>query len=217
MPRKRKEAIQLSSSTPVAAHGSIALWIFKGTNVGVGESNTVHYHQRAPQLYHPVDVIAPFIVAASKIVRPTTIEKLRSGPDFKGSGVPVPGIGYTHPRYATTESVNLSANALVRSVPPCDPITRFDALLWAFWSELQYGPFRPDRRVKARTKTGGQPLNTAFVWEFMDDIDGPLHVAFTAYDARGQPVPFLTVASCPVDQFAVDINTSSTLTTLAGL
>lgn len=194
-----------ASKKHVAVHGLYAAWRFR-----CGEDQYL-YHQMAPQLYHPVDAVAPFVVAAAAVKRPTSFEDLRAGNCL----LPVPGAsGPVSPRFDSTESWRNSAKIASQFQPPCEPIVRFDALLWAYWEALHYGPYTLRRRPGA----GGldRPAGAALVWEFVDN--GPdVLVGFTAYDKNGLPYPWLTVSPCPAEEFAVAIRTDDTLSSLAGL
>lgn len=193
-----------------ACNGQYAVWNFSD---GSPDAVPVVYHQSAPQLYHPVDEIAPFLAAVVDIPRPVTIRELWE----RGYPVPIPGVSDPTewmPRYKTIDGYQ-TASMWATGRPPVDPIRSLDALVWAFWDGIKFGPYRPSTR-RTRGGTSRRPAGAAVVWDVLDTPDG-VKLGFTAFDKDGQPSPWLTVAPCAPAEFVVLIRTDDTLSALAGL
>lgn len=200
----------MSTGNPLIAYGSWAMWCFSGTRVG---SDPVVYHQRAPQLYDPVTQVAPFLVAAAAVPRPVTVSELEAA-----TVLPTPNTPnrVTGPRYRTVAEYSKAPAVRLTEAPPCDPVTRFDALLWLYWAELSYGPYRASRKVRPNRTVDGRPANAAYVWSVVDNRD-ELLIGFAAFNADGSPSPYYTIDPCPPDDFGVLIRTGDNISAIAGL
>jgi hypothetical protein len=166
-----------------------------------------------PNQFHPVDKVAPFVLAACRVPRPTTVEALRAG----GVTLPVPDRGQVPPRFRSTKEVQDSSNVLTTLAPPVEPITRLDALLWLYWTELNIGPFRSHRRRSPSPAKNRPPVGAAFVWRFIDNAGEEPLVGFTAYDRDDKPMMYYAIEPCPANDFEYLIRTDGTLNALAAL
>lgn len=193
----------------ISLYGTYSAWNFHSTTIdqSLEVSGTTMYHQTTPQLYCPVDQIAPFLVAVAKIPRPVSLAELwRDHAD-----IPVPS-GDRTPRFRTAETYNTS-NLFTSHNKLVEPIRLVEILVWVYWAEIRLGPYTSSASARGKTR---RPAGAAAVWDVVDHPEG-VKLGFTAFDKNGQPHPWLTVKPCPPDEFAALIRTDDTLSALAGL
>jgi hypothetical protein len=175
-----------SELAPLVAVSGYSRWTFHDDRL---PAPCVLIQSGAP-LFDPVDDVIPFLQRLDPLrhLSPVTLPPV-CVPGFVSRG-PTPPI-----------------QARLNGTPPGPPLA---SLVWWYWAELM----TTDELKRVKTHPGrSRKLIATFDWDVYDG-PGPLEIAFTAYDFKGEAVPVYTVKRTTLPELALALRAPTDLVDL---
>lgn len=204
------------STNNYPVHGKYGVWSFQINGV----RDLVKYVVTVPGCFDPIDDVVPYLISLSKIPRGLSIPEFAQ---LHVDGLYRPGMrnnpaldnGHRLRFASVSEYKTYAAATKNKYVPPCDPLNRFDAMMWVSWFNVfQSGPFHV--RVKNSDASRSVPCEAGHIWDVIDDGTS-VKIGYKEYDEHGNVQLWTQVEPTDPEDLLDKIASRRRLDALAGL